>query len=280
MRSSIRAALKEAFDVEGSSRMATFNYDRKGNGTIEVNVVVNDVVYMNESQIHRAEKQIKDTLKYDVRLAVEQIKVQPGGLKDEIVKPAIQPVVLPPQKPSAEKSGEEIRTIVRQANNRINDIISPSSITGYTVAFNDKAATVSIELGIKRDIKLPEEQKLWLQRIYSEELNLPIELKINMEPFVRPLIFEKGKTSLTADMQKEIIVLKDVFANNRSLFITVNSYPESSLPYRKRIGLAEERAKTVKAILINECKIAETEITIVIHKREPVNDPTVRIEVH
>ena len=142
-----------------------------------------------------------------------------------------------------------------------------------------KAATVTIELGIKRDTELSEEQRLWLQRIYADEVNLPVELKITTEPFVRPLIFGKGDISVTADMKKEILATKDIFAKSGSLIININSYPESSFAYRKRIGLATDRAIAVKAILVHDCKIPAKNIEVVIHKSEKLHSPTIRIEV-
>jgi len=66
-----------------------------------------------------------------------------------------------------------------------------------------------------------------------------------MVPFVPLLVYRKGETNLTDDMRRSLEILKDVFNTDSTINIAIESGAESSLPYRKRIFLADQRAKAV-----------------------------------
>ena len=114
--------------------------------------MVNTINHTNESEANVIEKSLKERLKIDLKLYLEQVKVQPGGLKEEIMK-ATALTIAPPKPPQEiiESSRESILTTVRQSTTKIENITSPSTVVDFYVGFHDKIYEVSIILKIKRD---------------------------------------------------------------------------------------------------------------------------------
>ena len=142
---------------------------------------------MDEAEVTGMEKSLAEYLRREIRLNVEQVLVRAGGLKKEVAKSAISPALTPP--PPA-KSPEEVAkssiegaiATVKKASGRIEKIIEPSMVEGFYVGTDEKAPAVSIILKIKRDGPLSEEQTKWLRQILSDELRLPLELKVETVP--------------------------------------------------------------------------------------------------
>ncbi len=216
---------------------------------------------MKESEVNNTEINIKGYLKQDVKLYLEQVKVQPGGLVEEVVKPPT-PTIGPPKPPLEviKSSREGVIAVVRQSSDMVEKILSPSTIDDFYVGFHDKTLKVSIVLRIKRDKPLSEKEILWLKRIFATELNLPVDLSVETTPFVPLLVFKAGETSLTDEMKNALIPINDAFIKDNSITVTLESYPESSIAYNKRINLAEGRAKAVRTILTEDYKIPESNI--------------------
>lgn len=187
LRSSVDAALKLEFNRERVSRLDSFTFSKGKDGVLDINAVVNNVNYMDEAEVKGIEKSLAEYLRREIRLNVEQVLVRVGGLKKEVAPSAISPTLTPqpPQKPPEEvaKSAiEGVMAVIKKTSGKLEKIIEPSKVEGFYVGTDEKALTVSVILKIKRDEPLSEEQTKWLRQILSDELRLPLELKIETVP--------------------------------------------------------------------------------------------------
>lgn len=275
MQKKISVLLKRELDREKESRLQTFRYLEK-DGTLEISAVVNTVDYIRDEDIADIEKEISASLETTAKLNLDQIKVQPRGLKQEVVTR-----VVPPKPPweVLKASREDVVKVIRQTTGRVEKLISPSPVTDFQVGFNDKSLDVSIALMIKRDSPLSDEQILLLRRLIADELGLPVNLTVESRPFVKPLVFSPGEATLSAEMKTSLAAIRDVYRKDNKITLLIESYPESTGPNKKRISLAEERAGAVSNILINEYGVPEMSITISIDKLKAVKEPFVKITV-
>jgi uncharacterized hydrophobic protein (TIGR00271 family) len=277
LRNNIQTALKKAVNKERQSEVSKFNYFKEKNGEISINAVVNTTSYMKESEIETIEKNIKTSLNREVKLYLEQIKVQPGGLKEEVgLMP--NPAITQPKSVSdiIRSSRENAITVVKQSSEKIEKIIAPSTVSDFSLAFNDKNVGVSIKLNIRKDTPLSREEIEWLKKMFADDLNLPVDLSVETLPFVPLLAFEKGETFLTDEMKKALIPVKDAYTKVNSISVKVESYPESSLSYQKRMKVAKQRIDNITTVLTQEFKIPESHIRTVTMKKA-VKKPAVKI---
>lgn len=187
LRNSVDAALKLEFNRERISRLDAFTFSKGKDGVLDIDAVLNTVNYMDEVEVKGIEKSIAEYLRREIRLNVEQVLVRAGGLKKEVAQSAISPAFTPPP---PQKSPEEVAksniegaiATVKKATAKIEKIIEPSMVEGFYVGTDEKAPAVSIILKIKRDEPLSEEQSKWLRQILSDELRLPLELKVETVP--------------------------------------------------------------------------------------------------
>jgi uncharacterized hydrophobic protein (TIGR00271 family) len=279
LRSELHRVLKEEFDREKTSRLMAFDYAKTRNGKIAVNVVINAVDYLNEEEIARAEKVVASTLRKDINLSVEQVKVQPGGLKPQVEKPIV-PAIAPPKAvvDVIKTSRDSVIAVVRQSSEKIEKIISPSTITDFTVGFHDKTFTVSIDMKIKRDTPVTDEERLWLKRMLTTELNLPVDLSIETVPFVPLLVFKRGETTVSEDMKVVIRTIVDAYNREPALLCRIEAFPENRIARTKQRTLARKRVEGVEQFLVEVCKIPRGQISTTIHAKSS-RTPTVKISV-
>ncbi|MGO9417205.1 MAG: TIGR00341 family protein [Syntrophobacteraceae bacterium] len=283
LRSEIQDALKQEFNIEQRSRLSTFNYLVEKGGLLEVHALINTVSYLTEDKISRAEKDLRSFLNKKVQLTVEQVLVQSGGISERAaIKGPLSPsIAAPPTTPPAtvKTPGAGLMAGVRETVGKIKKIISPSVVTGFSVAFDNKTTQVSVALNIKRDSPLSDEQVLWLKRMFAEALALPVNLTVNTTPFVPDLVFKAGATSLSDGMKKQLLSIRGVYLAYNKIIVTIKSYPESSLSYRKRIRHAAKRAEAVRAFLTKDINVPVSQIRAVIDKKQAVKKPIVKVSI-
>ena len=269
LKNSIQSALDQAFNKERLSHLQTFSYTADRSGRLQIDALVNTVGYIKESQMNEIESRIKTYLKRDIRLYVEQMKVQPGGLKEVRKQESVAPVIVPVRPPQEIISTARQNTIavMRQATGKIGEMIAPSKIENFRVSFQDKSLAVSMSLNVKRDIPFSEEETLWLTRIVAKEINVPVELHIETEPFVPPLQFSRGEIALSDEMKSTILGIKDVYNRDTSLKVRIEAFPEAIRNRRERRRLSEERIRQVREIVMTDTKVPADKIITVIHKR-------------
>lgn len=184
LRTSVDSALKLEFNREKISRLDSFAFSKGKDGVLDINAVVNTISYMKEDEIKGIEKSLSEYLQKDVKLDVEQVLVRAGGLKEEPAKQAIAPAVVPPKPPAdmARSQIEAVISTIMKTSEKVERIIEPSKVVGFYVGTGENLPLASIILKIKRDKPLSDEQTKWLRQILSEELRIPMELKVEIVP--------------------------------------------------------------------------------------------------
>jgi uncharacterized hydrophobic protein (TIGR00271 family) len=309
LRGGIQDALKKEFDKDQLSKLASFGYSVEKNGMLNITANINTVHYLTEADISTAIKNIKGSLDRKLKVDVEQFLVQSGGLKEGVsMNPGIsQQVEKPaPQTQTTADLRKDLIAIIARSSGRIGKMMSPSEIADLSVGFSEKSPGASVILTVRRDTPLTDEEVLWLKQLLADELDMPVDLKVQTEPFIPPLVFKEGETGLTEDMKKELAQVSEVFKRDSGIVITVESYqgapprkarparrraaltvkavkaaprPEAAAPGLKSAGPAEQRAEAVTDELVNICKIPVSNIKTVIRKDADIKTPTVRVSI-
>ena len=278
LRSTVSELLRKGFDREGSSHLAGFDY-RKRSGRIEVNAVVNAVELLSEEDVVGVESELAKGIGMKARLNLEQVKVQPGGLRTAVVKapaPAIAPVRPPVD--VLKSSRESVLAVVRQSSEKIERIISPSTIADFVVGFHDKTFTVSLVLTMKRDRPVSEEERQWLTRMIAAELELPVDLTIKTVPFVPVLRFKRGDAAMTDEMRTSLLSLGDAFKRDPTLRCRIEAVPEQGLPRKEQRSLSRKRIEAVETVIRDECRVPREQIEAATAVRQD-REPSVRVTV-
>jgi uncharacterized hydrophobic protein (TIGR00271 family) len=265
LRSEVGRLLKKGFDQEKQSRLTNFDYIQKKDGRIEISAVINTVDYLDEDKIMTVEKDISGALRQGIHLSVEQVKVQPGGLKPQVIN-ALAPLIASPKAPVdvIKTSRESVIAVVRQSAGKIEKVISPSTVTDFTVGFRDKSLTFSIVMKIKRDKPVSDEERLWLNRMIATDLNLPVDLSIETEPFMPALVFQRGEIALSEEMKKALLTLQDAYKREPTLQCRIEAFPESGVDSARQKKLAQKRAAATLQYLVNTCKIPQERIQAIV----------------
>jgi uncharacterized hydrophobic protein (TIGR00271 family) len=279
LKKDIQTTLREVLDKKGMSRLSDFTYFKKEDGELEINAVVDTVSYIRDADARPIERKLADGLQRKVRFNLEQVKVLKGGLQEEKAKAPV-PVIAPPVPPDAaiKSSRDSAFSAIRPSLEKIEVMISPSKIVDVEVGFHDKGNQVSILLKVKRDTPLLDDQVSWLQKVFVSSFKVPVDLSVETIPFVPPLIFKKGETALSDEMKSQLEILKDVYEKDGSIHIVIESGPESSLPYGKRILLARQRAKALAALLTADYRIPASSIKVAV-MRKALKTPVVKVSV-
>ena len=278
LKKDIEASLKQQFNREQSIHLSTYRFRKPADGTLEIHAVVNTVKYLKDSDLQLAKQKVENNLQQKVRLYVDQIKVQPGGLVPQEVKFAS--VIAPPKSPveMVDEARKNIIPVVRQACGKADEIFVPAKITDFSIAFTDKDAMLFLQLKVKRDQTFSGEEMAWLERFFSASLNIPVKVSVETEPFVPVLFFDPKSVTLTEAMKKNLESLKDVVGEKERVLIFLEIVAESRVPYRERIRLAAERAGVITDFLQQQYNVAPSQIRRAIAGKA-AERPSVRIRL-
>jgi uncharacterized hydrophobic protein (TIGR00271 family) len=260
LKKDIEASLRKHFDQEKRSRLATYRFTGQESDLLEIDAVVNTVHYMKEPELEQAEQKIGKILKRKVRLNIDQVKVIPGGLITQEVQQ--KTTLVPPRPPeeTLQEARNSVIPLIRKASAKAEEILSPSRITDFSVAFQDKTTSLLLQLKIRRDSPLSAEELTWLEKFISSSLNMPVRLRVETVSFVPILFFDAESVTLTDAMKKDLEPLKDAFTRNSRILILLETVAEANLPYKERIRLADERAGVIAAFLSTEYRISPSQI--------------------
>jgi uncharacterized hydrophobic protein (TIGR00271 family) len=277
LRTAIRNALTHELNREKESRLATFTFKAIKDGGLEINALVNTVNYLNDVEISKVESQIEAALRRKTRLNVDQIKVQAGGLKEQIPVIPLK-ATAPPRSPGdmVRSAEESVRAVARHAGERIDRIIAPSKIAGFSMTFSDKSERVPINLTVRRDAPFSSEESLWLSRMLASELGRPVDLTVGTVPFLPLLLFKPGETGLSEEIKKTVLNIKEIYSQDGNITVSVEAFPEKS--GRAGLTVARKRSESVTGFLISECRIPGDRIKTVVSSRR-VRQPSIRITV-
>ena len=278
LRNNIQFTLKQEFDVERRSHLDSFAFFERNDNRLEINAIINTVDYLKDVEIKRIEEKIARYLKRNIMMNVEQVRVQSGGLKEDAAKSPLLPTLAPSRPPREiiRISREDSVGTVRKSVEKIDNIIAPSVVEDFYIGFHYKTSPIAVSLKIKRDNLMSDSEILWLNRILSDDLGHPVDMKIETVPFVPPLVFNRGEKSLTEEMKKALLEIGKAYKRSPASAFVIESYPGAASQKEKR--LAEERADIIMALFTEEFKIPQEKIKRIVH-RGAKNSPMVKISV-
>jgi uncharacterized hydrophobic protein (TIGR00271 family) len=282
LKKKILATLKSQFDRPGVSRLSSFTHREKSDKTIDISVVINTTRYLSEKALSSSEQSIREVLRRPVVFHLEQIKVQPGGLKEET---PMKPLIATP--PVKQRQPEEIvmdarrdlMRLLRASTDRINGILSPSMVKEFTVGFPSHGAEVSLFLLISRDYPLSGDEVRILEKLVTAEIGVQVSLRVETVPFIPPLIFSSGEVMISEDMGRSLLVARQLFEKNPDSTITVLSLAEYTSKRNKNLLFARKRAEAVAIFLREACKIPKEQIEILTAPPEKGRQPTVTVKI-
>lgn len=277
----VQTHLKNEFDREGQSRLASFSHSEDKEGKLQVTAVISTTKYLSEKDIERAEKSLGENLHRPIAFQLEQIRVQPGGLKDEPMKPGLVPVSIKARQPAEIVQDTRTETM-RLMNNeiaKINAVIAPATVTEFTFGINSRQPEFPLELKIQTDAPLNEGQIQLLERMIGSNLGIGIRLRIRTAPFIPELLFSPGATELGEEMKKSLLSVKAIFAGAPRLQVTITSYPDPAGNRTKNLRSARERAEAVATFLAETAAIPTERITTVIDRGKAPDAPKVKVSL-
>jgi len=277
----VQTALKKEFDRVGESRLTSFSQKKGPNGKLQVDAIISTTKYFSEKDIGLAEKNIIKDLNQDVNFRLEQIKVLPGGLRDEPIKPTLAPVTLQPRQPVeiVREARMETMGLLSDEIKKINAIIAPANVTEYTFGINSRQQEYPLELQLRSDSPLSEGQTILLERMIGSDLGIGVRLQIRISPFIPELLFSPGETALSEEMKTSLLSAKAVFAMAPRLRVTITSFPETSGNMKKNLRSARERAEAISSFLTDSCAIPRDRITTVFERSKSPETPKVKVSL-
>lgn len=281
-KKTVMTALKSRFDHPGVSRLVTFSLREQAGKPPEINAVINTIRYLSEKEIDLAEEAVRASFRQPVVLNVEQIRVQPGGLKEEQpIKPLITPLPMKQRLPAEIVTGarRDLAPLLEQVTDRINSIISPSEVREYTLGLPGREASVSLSLVITRDYPMSGDEVRILERLTAEALGVPVRLRVDTIPFIPPLVFPNGGIALSEEMKRALMAAGQVLARDPGMLVTVSSRPGYPTRRTRNLLSAKERAEAVSLFLQDTCKIPKEQIRSVIARAEEGGEPTVTVSI-
>ncbi len=279
LRKDVKNALQEIYDKKGSSRLSDFTYFKQDPDLLEIEATIRTVHLIPDKDIALAEIRLADKLRRKVRFNLEQDQVVKGGLEKELT--ATHPTLTDKPKPPEElmrTSRGDMLAALQNPLRKIEDLISPAQLADYTVGIKKADSRLSIHLKIRKDQPLSGEQIQWLAKILEGDLRSPVTLTAETIPFVSTLVYQPGQTDLTEEMKEKLAPLKDVYARENEIRIEVESGPEASMTYRKRMAAARQRAETIVGFLHTRYRIPAPQMEIKITPKA-VKTPLVSISV-
>lgn len=277
----VQTALKKEFNREGLSRLASFSQSVDKEGKLQVSAVISTTKYLSEKDIANAENSLGENLQRPIAFQLEQIKVQPGGLKDEPTKPGLVPVSIKPRQPAeiVQDTRAETLRLLNEEIDKINAVIAPATVTEYTFGINSRQPEFPLELHLQTDWPLNAGQILLLEKMIGSDLGIGVRLRIRTIPFIPELFFSPGETELREEMKKSLLSAKTLFATEHRLRVTITSYPETTGNRTKNLRTARERARAIAGFLTETAAIPPERITTVIDRGKTPDSPKVKVSL-
>lgn len=275
----VQDTLRKEFDKTGVSRLTSFSQKQGENKKLEISAIISTTKYLSEKTIAESEQKIAKDLARPVSFHLEQVKVQPGGLKDEPVKPTLVPVAIKPRQPVEIVQDTRLETmrLMTDEMKKINEVVAPATVTEYTFGINSRHPEYPIELLVQTDSPLEERQVLMLQRMIGADLGIPVRLRVNTTPFIPEIVFAPGTTALTAEMKKTLQPAADIYSKEPRIMATITTYAETEGSRTKNLRAARERAQAAATFLSETAAIPKDRIATVVARANPEGTPRLKI---
>lgn len=183
LHTSIRNALQQEFNRPQRSSLNSFTFLERRPDLLELNVLLNAVEYLNDEEVRHSEKQLARTLRRQVSLHLEQVKVQAGGLKKQPLQPTV-PSLVPARPPFqvVQEARQETITAVRQATAEVEKVIAPAVVEEFHIGFAEKDPALTLMVTLRREQPLSETEMEWVKQLFMRELGQPVTLQITVVP--------------------------------------------------------------------------------------------------
>ncbi len=283
LKKKISTTLKSQLDRPDVSHLSTFTYQEKSDKSIEISAVINTTRYLSEKEISSAEKVVEGTLGRRIEFHLEQIRVQPGGLKEEpAIKPAITPLLAVKQRLPEEKVTDartELQEVFFGVTEKIDTYLSPSLVRSFSIGLPGRGSSVTLALVIQRDYALSDDELRLLEKASSDETGVPVHLDVKTIPFIPPLVFPHQSVEVSEEMKRSLLAARQVFERDPDMSVLVESRVESPSRLRKNRLYATDRAGSVALYLKETCGVPPDRIRI--QTSPPAKDgrPTVIVSI-
>lgn len=255
----ISATLKSQLDRPAVSHLSTFTYQEKSDKSIEINAIINTIRYLSEKEISSAEKVVEATLGRQVAFHLEQIRVQPGGLKEEAAfKPAVTSLAAGKQRLPEERvldARTNLQQVFSGVTEKIDAYLSPSMVKSFTVGIPNQGLSINLALVVQRDYPLTDDELRLLRRVASGEAGVPVRMEVETVPFVPPLVFPDQSVDVSEEMKRSLLAARQVFERDPDMSVLVESRVESPSRLRKNRLYATDRAGSVALYLKETCGV-------------------------
>lgn len=223
-RRAIRGVLQGAFDHEKRSKVSAFSHRVLEDGSVAVSAVVNTTEYLSQEEVAETERRLQRMLDRSATLYLEQIKTLPGGVAPSPPAPVR---VRAPGEVLAEARRDSLET-ARKALARLGGLMAPARITGYAITFGAEPPSTSLQISLKRDLPLSEDELRWVERFLTEELQHPVRVEIGLQPMLDPLVFLPGETALTPEHEALLLEAGRLFAAGAGTGLRLESHTDSA----------------------------------------------------
>ncbi len=258
LRGGINTALKRAFDIEKTSYLSSFDYGEL-DGVLRVRAAINTTKYLDEEQIAKAEKSVEAALGREINLDIEQVLMQAGGLKP--VVPATIAALTQP-KPDPKKEMEAASQALGVAAASVERLLSPYRVTEFYLGRKHGSAGLAGLIKVRRDSPFTPDEALWLEKMVSDSLGLPVALHIETLPLLDPITLADEASYASDELMGALRTVSDIHSRQPSFMVRIETRQSSADGAKARKKLALERAEKVKAILVERHGIHPENIII------------------
>ncbi len=279
LRREIRSVLSAGLGDRENIKIVSLKYSTREKHKIRIDAVAYTTSYIKDSELEKIKNSLTNSLKRDVSLHLDQIRVQREALKKES-QISVPSAPMPPPPTRTEiitDSREKVLTSVSESMDRMRYYLSPWPVENISFGFAQDMPGLMVGFTVRKDKHLSEEEIVLLRKALSSDLGVPLQLKIETARIVPPLVFERRVVSLSEEMKNDLVFLKPIFAKDNRITILIDAYPESVVPRRKGTELAEDRAREVASFLNRDCLIPHSNMKIVIHRRKTERTPTIQV---
>lgn len=258
LRGGINTALKRAFDTDKVSYLSGFDY-READDALRVRAAINTTRYLDEEEIAEAEETIEAALGREITLDVEQVLMQAGGLKP-VVPTTISALTQP--KPDPKKEMEAASHTLGNATVSVERIFSPYRVIEFYLGKKHGSAGLAGVIKVRRDSPFTPDEALWLEKMVSDALGVPVALSIETLPLLDPIALADEESYASDELRTALRTVSEVHSRQPSFMVRIEARPSSADSAKTRKKLALERAEKVKAILVERHGIPPESILI------------------
>jgi hypothetical protein len=208
-------------------------------------------------------------LKTPVQLDLEQVIVKSGRIELPVRTSRIPGVGLPPKPVTLAGLRKKTIDLVKESCEDLRQLVKPYPIMLCGVRFLDRSEPTAVLVTIARDYPFSEEEQRWLATILGKKLGEPLQLDLETEPFLPPIVM--GKDGKPVETGRKALSRLKLFDENG-----FEPHIEISTPRvkGKRSNHMRRDVANLTSYLVNEMEIPPSNIS-----RAPEHSSELRVRV-